>query len=179
MKGLVSSNELDPKSPYYALVHEIANRKNQLHESIITQYGKEVPGASHFIQRLVANGITKLALATTAIERDIDVYLDKYDLRRYFPEERIISFEKTSKPKPDPESFDLAFQSLGLPDSARPYVAGFEDNPRGIQSIKAAGLYACAITTRLSAEDMAALPVAPDLIAHSYDEFGRLLKLPA
>lgn len=179
MKGLVPTNEFDPKSPYFSLVDEIADRKNQLHESIIMQHGKEVAGASQFIQRLAANGITKLALATNAIQRDIDVFLDKYDLRQYFPEERIISFEKTSKPKPDPESFDLAFQSLGLPESARPYVAGFEDNPRGIQSIKAAGLYACAITTRLSAKDLAELPVKPDLIAESYDEFGRLLQVPA
>ncbi len=179
MKALVSSNELDANSPYYDLVLEIADRKNQLHESIIKEHGKEVVGASRFIRRLASNGITKFALATNAIERDVDVFLDKYDLRQYFPEDRIISFEKTSKPKPDPESFDLAFRSLGLPDSARPQVVGFEDNPRGIQSVKAAGLYACAITTRLSAEDMAGLPVQPDLIANSYDEFAMLLKVPA
>lgn len=179
MKGLVSSNEVDPESPYFSLVTEIATRKNELHEVIIRKYGIEVPGATNFIKRLAANGLVNhMALATSAMRRDVNIFLDKYELHGYFPPERIISSEKVTKPKPDPQCFDLAFQSLGLPESARPYVAGFEDNPRGIQSVKAAGLFACAITTRLASNDPALLNAKPDLVADSYTEFADVLGVP-
>jgi beta-phosphoglucomutase-like phosphatase (HAD superfamily) len=179
MKGLVSRNEIDTASPFFPLVAEIAAKKNELHEVVIREYGVEVTGASCFIKRLAANGLAShMALATNAIQRDIKIFLDKYNLHEFFPPNRIISFEKVSRPKPDPQCFDLAFRSLGLSEEARPYVAGFEDNPRGIQSVKGAGLFACAITTRLSVDEMNALVIRPDLVANTYDEFADLLGVP-
>lgn len=179
IKGLVESNKIDTTHRYFPLVAEIAKKKNELHEVIIQEYGAEVPGASNFIKRLAANGLgDRLALATSAIRRDVNIFLDKYNLHAYFPPERIISYEQVDKPKPDPQCFDLAFQTLGLPDGARPFVAGFEDNPRGILSVKGARLFACAITTRLAADDPTLLEVKPDLIADTYDEFARALGVP-
>lgn len=179
MKGLVGNNIIDTSNPLFSLVTQIAKRKDELHESIIREHGVEVPGASDFIKRLATNGLAEhLALATNAIRRDVHIFLDKYDLHSYFPPERIISYEQVTRPKPDPQCFDLAFRTLGLPDSARPFVAGFEDNPRGIRSIHAAHLFSCVITTRLAANDPILAELNPGLVADTYDEFAAMLNVP-
>lgn len=177
-KGLVASNEIDTHNPLYSLVEEIAARKNELHESILIKYGVEIPGASDFVRGLAAAGMKKhLAIATSALRRDCMIFLEKYDLNYLFPEDHIISAEKVTKPKPDPQCFELAFLSLGLAEKARKNVLAFEDNPRGIVSAKAAGLYVCAITTRLMRDDPAMIEARPDIIADSFEEFKTLLGL--
>jgi len=179
VKGLIADKDIDPEHPLYGLVVEISDRKDQLHEPILREFGIEIPGASHFIQTLALNGLSNhLALATSAIQRDIDIFLDKYQLHDMFPPERIISAEKVTKHKPDPECFDLAFRSLGLPEKSRKKVLAFEDNPRGIASAKAAGLFVCAITSRFAADSPVMLAAQPDLIANSYDEFAEKLQIP-
>lgn len=179
MKELVSDPTVDPSHSLYPLAERITMRKDELHEAVLREFGVELPGASRFLKTLAVNGLAKhMALATSAIQRDISIVLDKYNWHEYFPPNRIISAEKVTKHKPDPECFDLAFQSLELPDSVRRNVLAFEDNPRGIQSAKAAGLFVCAITSRLGADDPAMRAAQPDLIANSYDEFARLLHLP-
>ena len=105
----------------------------------------------------------------------IDIYLQKVGLAELFPGRHIMSLESATHTKPHPELFDRAFLSLGLGEVDRPYVLAFEDDPRGIMSAKAAGLYVCAITTRYSADELQSLEVAPDLIAGTYDEFARQL----
>jgi len=176
MKGLATDNLVLLGNPLADIAQEIADRKNTLHETILREHGVEFPGASDFVKWLGANGLAhRLALATSAIERDIAIFLDKYDLHTQFPPEHIISAEKVTKPKPDPECFDLAFKSLGLPDSARRQVLAFEDNPRGMRSAKEAGLFVCAITTRLSPDDPALIAAEPDMVAATYAEFADLL----
>lgn len=180
MKGIVSSSLVDRTHPLYGLVDEIVVRKNELHETILRQYGVEVPGASDFVKSLAVNGLANhLALATNAIRRDIDIFLSMYGLSQYFPDERVISAEKVTRPKPDPEAFNLAFRALELPNSARRNVWAFEDNPRGMLSAKGAGLYVCAITTRLGRDDPGLLAAKPDLVADSFAEFRELLQVPA
>lgn len=179
MKGLVPDPQIDPSHQLYPLAQEITVRKHELHEAILREFGVEMPGASRFLRALADNGLTQhMALATSAIPRDITIILDKYNWHEYFPEHRIISAEKVTRHKPDPECFDLAFRSLKLPDSSRRDVLAFEDNPRGIASAKAAGLFVCAITSRLKADDPALLAAAPDLVADSYEEFATRLGLP-
>lgn len=175
MKGLATGDTIDPANP---LLLEIVTRKNELHDAILRQHGREVPGASAFIRSLAAHGLAdKMALATSAVLRDVDIFLEKYKLVDLFPPERIISIERMVRPKPDPDLFDQAFRSLGLPEASRSQVVAFEDDLRGIASAKAAGLYVCAITTRLSRDDPSLLAAKPELIADSYQEFSQLLGL--
>lgn len=173
-------------SPYgdpdynHPLVKEMVELKEQLHEDILRTKGREVPGASAFVALLAQNGLEgKLAVASTACRRDIDVFFEMTKLHRYFPDERIISRENFTHPKPHPEAFNLAFNALGLPERKRGHVLAFEDDPRGVMSAKAAGLYVCAITTkRITKEDFARLAVPPDLVADSFAEFAKLFDLP-
>jgi beta-phosphoglucomutase-like phosphatase (HAD superfamily) len=181
IKGLVATNTgEDADEALVALVEEIADRKNDLHEVILREFGVEVPGAAMFVRKLAAHGLAEhMGLATSAIQRDVAIFLDKYGLAGYFPSERRVTIEQVTHPKPDPECFDKAFRTLGLPDEDRRYVLAFEDSPKGIMSAKAAGLFACALTTRFAADDPILLASKPDIIADSYAEYQHLLGLAA
>lgn len=175
-QGLVESEDIDVNSPMYPLLLELVARHHELHEAILRKYGREVPGASAFVKYLASHGFRdKLALATSSFRQDIDIFLEKYELGNCFPEERIISYEKVTRPKPDPECFDLAFRSLGLSDDQRRQVLAFEDNPRGLLSAKAAGLYTCALTTRYGRDAPELHATKPDMIADSFAEYRALL----
>lgn len=159
----------------HPLVTEMMILKEELHEEVLRQHGHEVPGASAFIEELATNhGLAdRLAVASTANPRDIKLFFEKYDLHRFFPAHRIISREQFTHAKPHPEPFEIAFKTLGLPNKTG--IVAFEDDPRGVQSAKAAGLYVCAITTRVRREQFEVMDTPPDLIAASYADFRRLL----
>jgi HAD superfamily hydrolase (TIGR01509 family) len=175
MKGLVSSDEVDVN---HALVREIAELKNDLHEVLLRAEGEEIPGASQFVRALAANGLKgKMALASTAVRRDIDIFLEMTDLGPLFPSKHIIDKHQVTHMKPHPEVFDKAFKTLGLPAGKRRHVAVFEDDPRGIAAAKAAGLFVFAITTVHDREILEKLDIAPDVVADSYAEFAELIGL--
>jgi beta-phosphoglucomutase-like phosphatase (HAD superfamily) len=170
MTGIADSDVINMDHP---LLKEIVKRKDDLHALILLQEGEEVPGAVAFVHALAAKGLeNKLAIASTAIRRDIDIFLKKTGLEPLFPDTRIKSKESITHPKPNPEVFNLAFNSLDIPEKERNQVCAFEDDPRGIMAAKAAGLYTCAITTRFKRESLASLEIPPDLIADSYQEFA-------
>ncbi len=170
----VADGELvNPDDPIF---RKIVALKNELHGDILRRYGEEVPGAVAFVKMLAERGLRdRLAIASTAVRRDVELFFGMTGLDEYFPAGRIMTKESISHPKPHPEVFDLAFLSLGLAERDRGRVCAFEDDPRGIMAAKAAGLYVCAITTRFDRASLSALAVAPDLIADSYAEFAELL----
>lgn len=170
MTGIADSEVINPNHP---VLQEIVALKNALHKDILREFGTEVPGASNFVRMLGRNGLRdKLAIASTAVRPDVDMFLDMTNLSDFFPDERIKTKESITHPKPNPEVFNLAFASLGLDEADRKNVCAFEDDPRGIMAAKAAGLYTCAITTRFDRDTLSKLGVAPDLIADSYQEFA-------
>ncbi|HEX8227043.1 MAG TPA: HAD family phosphatase [Candidatus Saccharimonadales bacterium] len=176
MTGTVDSEDIDPSNK---LFQQIVARKNELHEAVIREFGVEIPGATDFVRSLAeADLADRLAIGSSAIRRDIDIFLEKYDLTELFPESHIISLEKITRPKPDPETFQLAFASLGLPESARRFVPVFEDDPRGMLAAKRAGHYLCAITTKFSRDDPLVLAAEPDVIFDTYDELRSLMTSP-
>lgn len=171
--GLVDSEVM---SPGHALLEEIVAKKNELHVDVLQNEAREVPGSTKFIHQLAASGLEgEMAVASSAIRRDIDTYFKKMDLEKFFPSEKIKSFESATHVKPNPELFNLAFDSLHLDESDRRFVLAFEDDPRGIMAAKTAGLYVCAITTRFSKQELNNLEVPPDVAADSYLEFSQLL----
>ncbi|HSW99598.1 MAG TPA: HAD family hydrolase [Patescibacteria group bacterium] len=174
MIGLVNGDIIDADNP---LFREIVQLKDELHKKTLQELGVEVPGAIRFVRLLAAHGMTDhLAIASTAIKRDITLSLKILGLEDLFPDKCIISKERLTHPKPHPEAFQLAFSSLNLSIPTERVLA-FEDDPRGIMSAKATGLFTCAITTRYTRKDLEKLTVAPDLIADSYTEFETLLAL--
>ncbi len=177
VKKLVDTRELDPS---HELLREIVVLKNELHVDTLRSLGQEVKNASMFIEALAIKcGIKdKMAIASSGIRRDINIFLDELtSLRRFFPDERIISYEDIPHDlgKPHPEPFNRAFATLGLTDRDRSNVVAFEDDPRGIISAKEAGLFVCAITTRFKKDDQQLLAAEPDVIVDSYAEALELL----
>lgn len=166
--------DIGPLNLEHPLLQEISARKIALQLETIRERGEEVAGASDFVRHIgqVASG--RLSIASMATAAEIDEFLKKYALTDLF-DGRIASYETTTHPKPHPESFENAFQLLQLPDSDRRHVLAFEDDPRGITSAKAAGLYVCAITTRFDRDTLQSLEVAPDLVCDSYEEFGQAI----
>lgn len=175
MSGLVPSLEIDPSNE---LLKEIVRRKNELHGDVLRKRGQEIPGAIDFVKFLGKNGLQNhLGIVSGAIRRDVDIFTEKYDIVSLIPDQRIVSRELITLPKPHKQSFDRGFQALGLPDGARRNVLAFEDDPKGIQSAHDAGLFVCAITTRFTKEDLLAAPVAPDLVFDSYPELRKHFSL--
>lgn len=156
---------------------EIIHRKNELYGVILQKYGVELPGAVQFVRSLSEKTNGSVAIASSAIRCDINTFFEMVGLDSLFPEERIVSLESVNNIKPHPESFDRAFSSLGLTDDDRRYVCAFEDDPRGIRSAHAAGLFVCAVTSRYSKEHFMSQEVVPDLVADSYAEFTQLFGL--
>lgn len=166
--GLVTGDAMDLSHPLH---REIVDLKNELHEVILLEEGEEIAGASAFVRALGARGLG-LAIASSAVRRDIDLFLKKMGMSGSFDDRRIISIESITHAKPHPEVFNLAFASLGLPERDRASVCAFEDDPKGIAAAKAAGLYACAITSRFSRDELLGAVVPPDFVGESYDEFA-------
>jgi beta-phosphoglucomutase-like phosphatase (HAD superfamily) len=176
IKGVVSTDVVDFE---HEILREIADLKNELHEVILRTEGEEVPGASTFVRTLAEHGLKgKMAIASTAVRRDIDIFLEMYGLPELFPPARIIDKHQVMHMKPHPEVFEKAFKTLGLPVGQKRKVVVFEDDPRGIAAAKAAGLCVFAITAVHDREKLAALPEPPDVIADSYAEFAELIGLP-
>lgn len=173
MVELVDTDEVDPN---HYLLNEIIARKAELHPQLIASSVKEIEGASLFVHGLARKGI-ELAIASSGARNEIDLFLGKVGLEGFFRNERIISVESVTYTKPHPEPFDRAFQTLGLPDSNRPQVCAFEDNPRGIISAKRAGLFTCAITTCYTRQELMDTETPPDLVADSYQEFSTYFNL--
>lgn len=170
MTGVADSEVINSDTPVF---REIVALKNELHKDILREFGTEVPGAVKFVKALGRTSLrNKLAIASTGVRQDIDMFLSMTGLDGFFPDERIKTKESITHPKPNPEVFNLAFASLDLPEKDKGNVCVFEDDPRGIMAAKAAGLYVCAITTRFDRESLSELEVAPDLIADSYQEFA-------
>jgi HAD superfamily hydrolase (TIGR01509 family) len=172
--GVVNGDVIERQHP---LLMEMAELKDQLHESVLRREGVEVPGAVAFVRALANLGFEgKMAIASTAMRRDVIIALEVMGLSGLFPAANIITREESTHPKPHPDSYNRAFESLGLPaGTKRRTVLAFEDDHRGVMSAEAAGLFTCAITTRYTKKELAAQPVPPDLIADSYAEFAQLL----
>jgi HAD superfamily hydrolase (TIGR01509 family) len=160
-----------------AIFKEIVQLKDEYYKDILINEGKEVPGATAFVGALEKSGIQRLAIASAAIRRDIYIFLTKTKLKHLFPEERVITFESISHPKPNPEVFNLAFTSLHIPEDKRGNVIAFEDDPRGIMAAKGAGLFTCAITTRYSKKFLLSCEIPPDYVGESYEEFAEYFNI--
>jgi len=175
---LCDAKVVDPEGAEYdhELIRAMGSLKNDMHGRIIQEHAKPIPYAPEFVGALARSGV-RIAIASTAIAQHVDIFLGKAGLDGHFSPDRIKSFESITRPKPDPEVYNLAFESLGLAEEDRIRTCAFDDDPRGIAAAKAAGLYACGITTRHSRRELLSLPTPPDLVGDGYLEFAEYMGL--
>lgn len=173
--GLQNDPAINHQDP---LFREIVEQKNIMHEDFIKKHAQEVTGASDFVRSLYDNGLEgRLGIASTALRRDVIMALDIMRIRHLFADQNIFTKERFKNPKPHPESFQKAYESLGLrlPPSR---VLALEDHPRGIASAKAAGLFTCGIASPFfTKEQLESLNVPPDVAVSSYAELREVLGL--
>lgn len=176
IKGIVTENVIDRSNPLFV---EIVQLKDEFYEKILREEAQEVPGATAFVRALHDYGLDgRLAVASSAILRDIDIFFEKTGINQFIPAQRIVAKHMVTNAKPHPEPFELAFKTLGLPETAKRNVLVFEDDPRGIQAAQAAGLPVFAITTAHDRDRLEALDMPPDFVADSFAEFAAHLGLP-
>ena len=119
------------------------------------------PGISRIVDEAIAAGV-RLGVCTTSAPKAIDGVLDLFGAERKAKFEFVHAGDVVSKKKPDPEIYELAKQSLGLPVNECVVI---EDSRNGLLAATGAGL-PCLITTSAytTEEDFTgAVAVVPEL----------------
>ena len=98
-----------------------------------------MPHALEFIQFVYEKGLT-LAVVTASPKIDVEAVFERNGLAKYFSV--FITRTDVSKSKPDPESYDLCVERLGL---EKDECIVFEDTLNGVKSALAAGITCYAI----------------------------------
>lgn len=142
-------------------VKEIADEVDSNFVKTVADGGEPIKGALEFVQSLKESG-EKVALATSAPRRNVDVFLDAFSLRGIFNAE--VCGDDVSKWKPDPEVFLKAARQLG--EDPKNCVV-FEDSLAGVTAAKAAGATCVALLTTASRE---VLKAADYFIEDFFDE---------
>ncbi|MEK7152450.1 MAG: HAD family phosphatase [Patescibacteria group bacterium] len=132
-----------------------------------------IPGAADFIKYTSKKGY-RLALASSAAPKRIELFLQKLKLRQYF--ETIVSGDDIEHSKPAPDIFLLAAKKLGM--QPRDCVV-VEDAWNGVQAARAAGMKCIAYGGSVhNTDDLS----AADIVVKDFKAFVKALKtglLPA
>ncbi|MDN3549797.1 HAD family hydrolase [Mucilaginibacter aquaedulcis] len=121
------------------LPHIIEKRERLTLERLKTKDVNLMPYVADVLEYFRAQNL-RLALVTSSPRQDVEAVFERNGLGRYF--ELIITRTEVTKSKPDPESYLLCVEKLGL---QKEECLVFEDTINGIKSAKAAGLTCIAI----------------------------------
>jgi mannitol-1-/sugar-/sorbitol-6-phosphatase len=113
-----------------------------------------LPGASELLA-----GVTPVAVVTSCTVPLATARLRAAGLP---VPEVLVTPERLSRGKPDPEGYLLAAGALGAPPAD---CVVFEDAPAGIEAGRAAGMHVVGITTTHAAEELDAHELAPSIAA--------------
>ena len=119
------------------------------------------PGIARIVDEAIAAGV-RLGVCTTSAPKAIDGVLDLFGPERKAKFEFVHAGDVVSKKKPDPEIYELAKQTLGLP--ARECVV-VEDSRNGLLAATGAGLPTLITTSTYTKDEdfTGALEVVPEL----------------
>ncbi len=121
-------------------VQEVREKHFGLYETLLNTNLKPFVGARGLPQQLRLQGY-KVALVSGSTAKQIDIIMKQLGIKGQF--EVIISFEDITHSKPDPESYLLAAQKLGvLPEDC----VVLEDAEAGVRAAKAAGMRVIGVT---------------------------------
>ena len=124
-----------------ALIKALHKYKTDQVSQIVTDLPLR-PGVLRIVDEAIANDV-RLGVCTTSNPRFIDAVLDLMGEERKAKFEFVHAGDVVSKKKPDPEIYQLATQSLGLPQSECVVI---EDSRNGLLAAVGAG-YPTLITT--------------------------------
>ena len=106
------------------------------------------PGAVDSVRAAAAAG--PVALCTGAVSGDVEPLLKGFGIRDLFA--IVVTAEDVSRSKPDPESYVLVAQKLGIPAQ---HCLAIEDTPHGLQAARGAGCQTLGVAQTHAAKDLA------------------------
>ncbi|WP_237487841.1 HAD family hydrolase [Hufsiella arboris] len=121
----------------------ISRRETLTLERLKTTKVALMPYAEDILEFFTEKGLI-LALVTGSPRYDVDATFEHNNLKKYF--RVIVTRSDVTNSKPDPESYNLCVDRLGL---SKENCIVFEDTVNGIRSAKAAGLMCYAIQSNL------------------------------
>ncbi len=148
----------------------LAGEKEAIYREIYAPTIRPVDGLKGVLERLRAAGV-RCAVGSSGCRTNVDFVLDRCGLDGCF--EAIVSGDRVTRCKPDPEIYLTAAAELGLAPEA---CVVFEDAKAGIESARRAGAgRIVALTTTLGREVLAAETCADPII----DTFADITDLNA
>ena len=119
------------------------------------------PGIARIVDEAIAAGV-RLGVCTTSAPKAIDGVLDLFGPDRKAKFEFVLAGDVVSKKKPDPEIYELAKRTLGLPVQECVVI---EDSRNGLQAATGAGLPTLITTSAYTADEdfTGAIAVVPEL----------------
>jgi beta-phosphoglucomutase family hydrolase len=129
-------------------INAIAEKKQVLYRERVSKNVVPLPGAIELINLLNKNGV-KIAIATSAVPKNIDVILKGLGIQDSF---RTIAFgTEVAEGKPSPQIFQLAASRLGV----RPAdCVVIEDAIAGVAAARRAGMKCVAVTNSHPGRDL-------------------------
>ncbi|MFO7899563.1 MAG: HAD family phosphatase [Planctomycetota bacterium] len=134
----------DEKIDYYL---ELLARESEMFE-----------GVPELVRALAAGW--RLGITSSAHTRAVDIVLDRFGLRPYFPV--IVANEDVANHKPHPEPYLTCARLLGADPCA---CVAFEDSVSGVESAGAAGMRVVAVTTTFAADELGGADVVLESLA--------------
>jgi HAD superfamily hydrolase (TIGR01509 family) len=135
------------------------------------------PGIARIVDEAIAAGV-RLGVCTTSAPKAIDGVLDLFGPERKARFDFVHAGDVVARKKPDPEIYELAKQSLGLPVSECVVI---EDSRNGLLAATGAGLPTLITTSAYTAEEdfTGAATVVPELgdppnVRITLDDLARL-----
>ena len=120
-------------------VEDLVERRDALYRPILEARVAALPGVIALIAGLQRSGYI-LGLASSSPYWQIDIVLDRLELRPYFT--ALASGEEVPHSKPHPAIYLLIAERLGLPPTA---CVALEDSQPGVAAAKAAGMRCIAV----------------------------------
>jgi len=137
-------------------LQELIERREHLTlERLKTKDVNLMPYVTEVLDFFEAKGLM-MALVTSSPRKDVDAIFERNGLGKYF--KLIITRSEVTKSKPDPESYNVCVEKLGL---FKDDCIAFEDTINGLKSAKAAGL--TCIVIQSNAEEHPNLAIADKL----------------
>ncbi|MHC4619111.1 MAG: HAD family hydrolase [Planctomycetota bacterium] len=135
-------------------IERLARQKEEIFQQLAKTQGTIIDGVRPFLRMLSENRLP-MAICSGALGAEIELILEKANLRRFFAV--IVSAEQVERGKPHPDSFVLTLERLNEV-SREPIEADecvvIEDSHWGLEAAKAAGMHTVAVTNSYDAEQL-------------------------
>lgn len=139
---------------------DVASEKETLYRELCDNDPKRLmlaPGAQEFLDNLKQNNFP-IAIGTAAGLQNIEFYIDRLGIDRWFSMDRIIYDDGTFPGKPAPDVYIRAAKSLNLNPSD---CTVFEDSLSGVKAAVSAGAGMIVAVNSEGSKDIAQLTVNP------------------